>query len=703
MERLISALSKAHKVEKKIAILDLFLKKSCTLKFLSKKEHQLVYKALSAINQADHVFKGLSRARSKGKRLLDFLFEVEKFYAPIGGLVGYHHTFLKLLNQKKCSFPPGDFQYEKPEGIDLTKDSKDVLKSIRFGIEHMEELAEIYPVAGAGDRLDLRHEKTGAPLPAAQLKFLGKNLLEGLIRDLQGREYLYYKLMGKRIETPLVMMTSAEKNNDLHIKSILNKQNWFHRSPRSFFLMQQPLVPVITKEGLWALSKPLELIVKPGGHGVIWKLAIDSGAISWLKKLKRTKALIRQINNPIAGIDGGLLALGGIGCYFKKTFGFASCYRLLQASEGMDVLKERKIKNLYEYCITNVEYTEFESCGIQDAPLKSGSPYSKFPSNTNILFVDLNKVPKLLSKNPIPGMLINMKSQAVCYNKKGIKENIEVGRVESTMQNIADAIITRFSHKLTKAEKANLDTFVTYNHRHKTIAVTKKLQSEGNSLQETPESAFYELQCNAQELFALHCGFLLPKMPTKEQYLKKGPSFILLYHPALGPLYSVIAQKVRQGKLHKGAELHLEIAEVDLSNLNLKGSLFIQAIQVMGHFDKKKLIYSENSGKCILENVKVSNKGINFKAKNQYWKQEIARQESLHIQLEGNAEFVARNVLFRGNHKIRVPTNHRMTVTQVKGNLLFELEKISTPSWSWNYSFLKDDRIALKAHLTQTE
>ena len=44
-----------------------------------------------------------------------------------------------------------------------------------------------------------------------------------------------------------------------------------------------------------------------------------------------------------------------------------------------------------------------------------------------------------------------------------------------------------------------------------------------------------------------------------EQYLEKGPGFIFLYHPALGPLWDVIVQKVRGGALMPGSELVLEV------------------------------------------------------------------------------------------------------------------------------------------------
>lgn len=45
-----------------------------------------------------------------------------------------------------------------------------------------------------------------------------------------------------------------------------------------------------------------------------------------------------------------------------------------------------------------------------------------------------------------------------------------------------------------------------------------------------------------------------------EEYLEKGPGFVFLFHPALGPLWDVIAQKIRGGALAPGSELVLEVS-----------------------------------------------------------------------------------------------------------------------------------------------
>src|SRR5262249_52022707 len=151
--------------------------------------------------------------------------------------------------------------------------SLQVSQAVRWGIENIPHAAMIYPMGGAGDRLDLREEKTNQPLPAALLPFLGRSLLEGVIRDLQAQEYLTFKLLGKQPLVPIAIMTSSEKNNHIHILNIFKNSHWFGRPSDSIHFFIQPLVPVITIDGHWSLSEPLKLTLKPSGHGVIWKLA----------------------------------------------------------------------------------------------------------------------------------------------------------------------------------------------------------------------------------------------------------------------------------------------------------------------------------------------------------------------------------------------------------------------------------------------
>ena len=55
-------------------------------------------------------------------------------------------------------------------------------------------------------------------------------------------------------------------------------------------LFRQPLVPVIgTEDGRWVLPKPMAPMLKPGGHGAIWKLMLDeaslAGSLTMIAKL----------------------------------------------------------------------------------------------------------------------------------------------------------------------------------------------------------------------------------------------------------------------------------------------------------------------------------------------------------------------------------------------------------------------------------
>ena len=61
-------------------------------------------------------------------------------------------------------------------------------------------------------------------------------------------------------------------------------------------IFKQPLVPVVSAEdGQWLLPEGLAPLLKPGGHGAIWKLMLDQGIFDWLSHHDREGAIVRQI------------------------------------------------------------------------------------------------------------------------------------------------------------------------------------------------------------------------------------------------------------------------------------------------------------------------------------------------------------------------------------------------------------------------
>jgi hypothetical protein len=686
LKPVVERLKKAAGIREKLTILDEhpdvkgFLENRTFLAELPL-DSQLIVKSIIVVGQAESVLEGLQEANQRFKDLIEALLPVEKFYSEMGGIVGYHWlTLFSLCSQQGSTTP--NVSYLCPQGVDISKSSKAVRQAIFWGIENLPLMAEIYPVGGAADRLRLQDEKSGMALPAAKLLFGGRTLLEGMVVDLQAREYLYYKLFGKQLTTPIAMMTSQEKDNHAQIRSICQEKEWFNRPEESFFFFCQPLVPSLTKAGNWCVRGPLKLLMKPGGHGVIWKLARDEGVFSWFDSMQRKKALIRQINNPIASIDNGLLAFTGLGCQEDKHFGFASCPRQIKASEGINVLIERETG----YTLTNIEYCDFDKYRIVDEPAEEGSPYSPFPSNTNILFIDLQAVCALVDHCPLPGMIVNLKKSTYRQESGEIREE-EIARLESTMQNIADC----FSESSPQSK-----TFLTLNERHKTISTAKREFVPGSSLLETPEGCFLDLMRNAYELLACSCGMQVPPVHDSATFFAQGPSFICFYHPALGPLYSLIAQKIRGGRMHPGSELQLEIAEVDIEALDLAGTLCIHAESVMGHGEDGSLRYSEQTGKCTLKNVCIRNLGIDGEARHIFWKKEIFRKEACTIILRGNGEFHAENTTLEGNLFIEVEEGTRVTARMEKGRLHLRKEPISSPTWQWEYSWNEEYEMELK-------
>ncbi|MBI3212001.1 MAG: hypothetical protein HYZ47_04905 [Simkania negevensis] len=233
--------------------------------------------------------------------------------------------------------------------------------------------------------------------------------------------------------------------------------------------------------------------------------------------------------------------------------------------------------------------------------------------------------------------------------------------------------------------------------RRKTISATKKKKNTKNPLLETPEGSFYDYLLNCRELLETHCSFVLPPAEEEEEFLKRGPSFILSYHPALGPLYSIIGQKMQKGKVERGSSLHLEIADLYIENLILSGSLVIRADAIMGHKDNEGMLrFSHKTGRCSLKNVQVVNEGIEEEKKPHFWKGEKGRKERVEIILHGHAEFIAENITFGGPHLIEVEEGMRVIAEEAEGKISFKKEPLKELLPFWNYKIDSEQHILIE-------
>ncbi|XP_002528323.2 UTP--glucose-1-phosphate uridylyltransferase 3, chloroplastic [Ricinus communis] len=648
------------------------------------------------------------------RKLLKTLDEIERFYDCIGGIIGYQIMVLELLAQStsdkqttnwsrhiqesmECQF----LEIHTPNVVDLSENAEYACQAALWGVEGLPDLGEIYPLGGSADRLGLVDPDTGECLPAAMLPYCGRTLLEGLVRDLQAREFLYFKLYGKQSITPVAIMTSSAKNNHKHITSLCERLCWFGRGRSSFKLFEQPLVPAVDAEdGQWLITKPFAPVSKPGGHGVIWKLASDKGVFEWFYAHGRKGATVRQVSNVVAATDLTLLALAGIGLRHGKKLGFASCKRNSGATEGINVLVEKKtLDGKWAYGVSCIEYTEFEKFGIPSGSCSSNSLQAEFPANTNILYVDLSSVESIASSNSeksLPGMVLNTKKPVMYMDHFGNRHSISGGRLECTMQNIADNFLNTYFSRCYQGVEDNLDTFIVYNERRRVTSSAKKKRRHGdNSLHQTPDGSLLDILRNACDLLS-HCDIELPEIEGNNRYVDSGPPFLIFLHPALGPLWEVTRQKFSGGSISRGSELQVEVAEFLWRNVELDGSLIVIAENAMGstriHSNGEPILqYGHRCGRCKLQNIKVLNQGINWSSgENVYWKHNVQRFEAFKIILHGNAEFEASNVTIEGNQVFEVPDGYKMKITSGYSGLDVQLNTIEpimmdSGSWFWNY------------------
>ena len=641
-------------------------------------EERLVIGAMIALNQADTLFDGLDTFHDPQealKKLAAALIDFEHFYQPIGGIVGYHSTIIRLLSEDDIRDAR---EYFPPPVQDIRTDSRAVWDSCYWGTAHLSSMGIILPLGGAADRLNLVDGSTGEPLPAACFSFCGHTLFEGMMRDVEAQEYWHYRAFGKQITIPVLIMTSQEKHNDQRIEEMCRKANWFGRSSSSIRRIVQPLVPVIDTDGQWIVTSPLELALKPGGHGVIWKLAEDSGATSWLKFHGIDAAIVRQVNNPLSFLDHNPLTLFGYGHANNKAFGFLGCPSRSGLNEGLLVLSVAKDGGKAQAAISNVEYTQFAEMKHQHPDL---FVEGALPANPNILYIRLRDIPKALAKNPIPGMIVNPKT-VVDIMRNGQTSKKTGGRLESCMQNLADGLCSSINPKaLPNPSPADLSTFLLLQDRDKLISPTKKAYAEGQPIAETSVGSLYDWHRAMRSLLADSCHMTVPKVPTQEEFLKDGPSFLFSFHPAMGPLWTVIGQKLSEGTIAAGSELEMDIAEIACHGLRLDGSLRILANAPTGQGSGK---YSDMVGRARFLNVTVTNKGLKGRAPKDVLNGNLERSESCQIVLEGFSEVVAENVTINGPFHLVVPNGKRAVLHQeASGAITATLEPIAAPSWRY--------------------
>lgn len=616
--------------------------------------------------------------------LLSQLINLEHLYKMQGGIIGYHLLCLEQMIQDE---PPLNNSssgpvYSIPPAIDIRQKTPLIRQSIVEALHGMHTMAECYVVGGAAERLQCVNLQTGKPLAAALFPFGGlPGLLTWLLRDLAAREGLASKLTGLSFVTPVVLMTSLE-NHEAVMQFCCDHQ-WFGRPSEYFLFVKQPLVPVLTERGEWVIEGPMQLHLKASGHGALWTQLEQAGLLQSLQTMGVRKVLVRQINNPFCGLDHGILAFVGLGLLRDKAFGFASCERKTGAAEGMNVLRKLHVgdaaKPQSSYCITNIEYTQLKKSGIEEVSQGEGSPNSVFPANTNILFADLSAIEKALKKNSLPGLLLNMKTKIAQKDEKGQEIMLHAGRLESTMQNIADDIVDVFSEEQTHLQWDSLSTYLTYNARDMTLSVVKNAFQEGKDPFGTPPACFYELQIVLRRLLVEVCHMDVPILPPLDVYLKSQVPFWLQLSPRLGPLYSLIAGKIVQGFMGLKAHLVLELTNLWMNQVSLQGSL---------------QVYAETVGSCLLECVRINNRGALYSEGKHCWKGDFLLEESCKIIIEGDGVFCAKHVVLEGNLSIYVRAGTCVTAYQdADGALLFKIEALTGQEWRAPLQFTSEGEI----------
>ncbi|CAD7695211.1 unnamed protein product [Ostreobium quekettii] len=132
------------------------------------------------------------------EQLAEDLAHIEQFYDSLGGIVGYQLKTLELIltglqgerrGEDGRENGMGAIECLEPSFLDLSQEGngEEISHVVMEGIKSLPFFAEIYAIGGAGDRLGLVDPSTGEPLPSALLRYCGRTMLDGLIRDVQNK------------------------------------------------------------------------------------------------------------------------------------------------------------------------------------------------------------------------------------------------------------------------------------------------------------------------------------------------------------------------------------------------------------------------------------------------------------------------------------------------------------------------------------
>ena len=89
-------------------------------------ECEIVLKSIIALGQAERVFAPAhieEECTKRLRKLIENLLPVERFYAEMGGIVGYHAMMLRFLFSQDSQELPCETIFHRPEGIAIDADT----------------------------------------------------------------------------------------------------------------------------------------------------------------------------------------------------------------------------------------------------------------------------------------------------------------------------------------------------------------------------------------------------------------------------------------------------------------------------------------------------------------------------------------------------------------------------------------------------
>jgi UDP-sugar pyrophosphorylase len=483
-----------------------------------------------------------------------------------GGLRQYvENARCALAASRDAVNPLAGYTPSAAAGVKLQAPSDDFLACERIGLENMGEAAFVLVAGGMGERLGYSGIKVALPIETTTRK----SFLQYYIEYILAFQSRARRQTGQdRLRLPLMIMTSGATHEPT--QRFLKENEYFGMDAEQITLLRQEEVASLADNDARLVSdkeNPYRIETKPHGHGDVHALLHSSGLAEQWRQEGRRWVFFFQDTNGLA-FRGFAAALGAS---VREQFDVNLLAVPRTAREAIGAITRLEHTDGRSMTV-NVEYNQLDSLlretVMPDGDTADATGYSPFPGNINVLVFALPPYCDTLKRTngSIPEF-INPK-----YVEGSRDEFKKPTRLESLMQDYVKADLAGASVGVTQ-----IDRWLIFSPVKNALANAWELHNRGIPMESAAsgEMDMYRATCRilatSPENQIADVGDRRPGCAP----LPVGPR--LVCSPSFAVTVGELLAKLRGLKIERDSTLIIEGENIQIENLELKGTLIAKA------------------------------------------------------------------------------------------------------------------------------